>query len=119
MVIMCSSAYERKYTKYQIILEYLNGDKETINYNDNRMETYKGALEIYRETKEQYKDSCVTIKFAGITENGDIEVLWEKAIINQEMLQEYNKAKETKENNIPQILEVIRLQNVLHQEKKQ
>lgn len=102
---MCQGKYERKYTQYQIILEYLNGDKETINYNDNRMNTYKGALEIYRETKAEYKDSCVTIKFAGVTENGDIEILFEKAIINQEMYDEYNKANEIKEQNMIDLLQ--------------
>jgi hypothetical protein len=102
---MCKTNYERKYYKYQIILEYLNGDKETIKHNDDRVKTYKGSLELYRETKEQYKDECVTIKFCGLTEDGDLEVLWEKAIINEDMIKESEKAKEIKENGMIHMLE--------------
>jgi hypothetical protein len=101
---MCKSNYERKYSKYEIVLEYLNGDKETISYNDERVKTYNGAMAIYRETKEQYKDGCVTIKFVGVTETGELKVLFEKPIINKEMLDEYEKAKEISESNMLTLL---------------
>lgn len=85
---------ERKYYKYSVIIEFLNGDKENINYEEEKSRNYSEMLELYRQTKEQYKDECVTISFCGITEDNKINVLFEKCIVNKEELKIKEEADE-------------------------
>jgi hypothetical protein len=78
--------YERKYQKYSIKIKYLNGDTENISYQNYNENDYKDMLQLYNETKEHYKNDCVTINFIGITEDGKLEILFQKKIINEKEL---------------------------------
>lgn len=77
---------ERKYHKYEVVISYLNGDKETIQYEEDKSRNYTQMLQLYRQTKEQYKDDCCTIQFVGVMDNGNINVFFEKCLASKEDL---------------------------------
>lgn len=78
---------QRKYTEYHILVKYLNNTKEEINYSTVDKSSYKEMLKLYNETKEQLKDECVTIEFCGKTEDDKLEIMFDKKIINPEIMQ--------------------------------
>jgi hypothetical protein len=104
---------ERKYNSYQVSIEYLNKDKEIINYKEKDARSYKQVLELYKETKDFYsnENTCVKINFCGITESNNINIIFTKEIINTEDLQIKQKADEFKEKSVADITNDI-LQNL-------
>ena len=53
----------RKYQKYAIRVEYLNGDQENINLMGIRTDNYNKMLSVYHGIKERYADKVKTIDF--------------------------------------------------------
>lgn len=70
----------RKYENYKLMITYLNGDTEEIEYKGINTSNYKDMLSLYREVREQYKNESVTIDFVGISENGEMKVFFTKKI---------------------------------------
>jgi len=76
-----------KYRRYKIIVNYLNGNKEEIEYINNKpvdTSSYKEMMKVYKKIKEQYTNLCVSIDFVGITEDEQLNVLFTKKMINEE-----------------------------------
>jgi hypothetical protein len=75
-----------KYQRYMIQVNYLNGNKENIEYINNKpvnTSSYKEMMKIYKEVKEQYSNLCTSIDFVGITEDEQLNVLFTKKMINE------------------------------------
>jgi hypothetical protein len=76
-----------KYQRYMIQVNYLNGNKENIEYINNKpvdTSSYKEMMKVYKEIKEQYTNLCTSIDFVGITEDEQLNVLFTKKMINEE-----------------------------------
>jgi hypothetical protein len=70
-----------KYRRYKIIVNYLNGNKEEIEYINNRpvnTSSYKDMMKVYKEVKEQYINICSSIDFIGITEDEQLNIMYSK-----------------------------------------
>ena len=96
---------ERKHLKYTLLIEYLNGDKEEINFKQQEVDntSYKEMLEIYKEYKEEYKDKCAKIHFVGINETNELNVLFTKEFKNEE----------TKQKEYASIVENTRIKDIV------
>jgi hypothetical protein len=97
---------ERKYAKFNIKITYLNGDTEDISYNKYDPTNYNDMIQLYKETKEQFKNNCVLIDFNGITSDGEIGILFRKE----------NKTEDLeikKEANIVEQMSIIEIFNYL------
>jgi len=73
-----------------IQVNYLNGNKENIEYINNRpvnTSSYKEMMKVYKEVKEQYANLCISIDFVGITEDEQLNVLFTKKMINEENIE--------------------------------
>lgn len=96
-----------KCIKYQIIITYINGDKENVSCNNIDVSNFKAMKEFYDTVKEKYKNNKTisTIGFKGITKNGDIVDIWREKEINvvsniekeQEEYIEKNKDRDVRE----------------------
>lgn len=68
----------RKYQLYLIQIDHSNGSFETIEYTKDYIKLdktcYKTMLDVYRDTKENYKNTRCVIKFLGIAEDEKIEI---------------------------------------------
>jgi hypothetical protein len=70
-----------KYRRYKIIVNYLNGNKEEIEYINNKpvdTSSYKEMMKVYKEVKEQYISMCTSIDFIGITEDEQLNIMYSK-----------------------------------------
>ena len=74
---MCKN---RKYQKYAIQVEYLSGDKETINLAGIRTDLYSKMLDVYRSVKVRYEDKAKTISFCGVGNTGELNILFTKEV---------------------------------------
>lgn len=81
---MCKSNYKPKYQSYSIKITYLNGDTEDINYKGINTSNYKDMLKLYKDVKEQYKKESVTINFLGKTADGQLNIMFQKKIVNKD-----------------------------------
>lgn len=72
----------KKYQEFKIKITYLNGDSEEINYNKQDKSKYRDMLELYKQTKEKFKDECVIIDFLGVEGDGELGILFQKKIVN-------------------------------------
>lgn len=70
----------RKYTSYKVNVEFLNGDKEEINFQGINTISYREMLEVYKSTKEDYKNISCKIKFEGISDSGELNIIFSKTI---------------------------------------
>lgn len=70
-----------KYQRYMIQVNYLNGNKENIEYINNKpvdTSSYKEMMKVYKETKEKYINLCTSIDFIGITEDEQLNIIFSK-----------------------------------------
>jgi len=70
----------RKYEKYSIMVEYLNGEKENINLLGINTGSFKNILSVYHRIKKTYAEKVKTIDFVGVSSDGSIQVMWTKEI---------------------------------------
>lgn len=102
---------ERKYAKFNIKITYLNGDTENISYNKYDPTNYKDMIQLYKETKEQFKNNCVLIDFNGITQDGEIGILFRKENKTEDL--EIKKEADTVEQM--SIIEILKnLENIIN-----
>ncbi|MBN3376346.1 hypothetical protein CF087_21150 [Clostridium botulinum] len=80
---MCKE-YKRKYQEYLITITYLNGDKENLKYKGINTSNYNDMLNLYRDIKEQYKNESVIIDFIGKSADGQMDIMWQKEIVNKD-----------------------------------
>lgn len=103
----------RKYQKYAIRVEYLNGDQENINLMGIRTDNYNKMLSVYHGVKERYSDKVKVIDFCGVCEDGTIGIMFRKEI-------KHKGKDELKENaseiasRISKDLETIKNKNFYH-----
>lgn len=74
---------KEKCIKYQIILTYVNGDKEEVNCNNVDVNNFKAMRDFYNtgvKAKYENNKTIATIGFKGITQSGKIKNLWDKEI---------------------------------------
>lgn len=74
---------KEKCIKYQIILTYINGDKEEVNCNNVDVNNFKAMRDFYNtDVKAKYENNktIATIGFKGITQSGKVKNLWDKEI---------------------------------------
>lgn len=71
-------AYKRKYQQYKIIVVKQNGQKEITDVSKYDVETdsYKDMLQTYKDIKEEYKDVPVEISFCGVSDNGQLGIIF-------------------------------------------
>lgn len=72
----------RKYDEYRIKITYMNG-VENITYKSNVDKSdYKEMLKAYKETKTElsHDKNVAAIDFVGVSENGEIGVMWTKEV---------------------------------------
>ena len=70
-----------KYCRYKVLVNYLNGNKEEIEYINNKpvnTSSYKEMMKVYKEVKEQYISLCTSIDFIGITEDEQLNIIFSK-----------------------------------------
>lgn len=70
----------RKYEKYSIVVEYLNGDKEEINMVGIRTDDYRNMLNRYHSIKDRYSNKCKTISFCGVGQDNSLTVMFTKEV---------------------------------------
>lgn len=76
---------DRKYREYLIVVEYPNGDKEYIDYIDEKeinTTSYTEMLEVYRSTKQQYEIINCTVAFMGRSSDDDFVEIFSKSFNN-------------------------------------
>lgn len=72
----------RKYSKYEIKVTYTNGDIENIKLSGIDNGSYTAMLDMYKQIKERYKDTECNIDFVGVSDNGEMGILFTKEIKN-------------------------------------
>jgi hypothetical protein len=109
-----------KYRRYKILVTYLNGNKEEIEYINNKpinTSDYKEMMKVYREVKEQYINLCTTIDFIGVTTDEQLNIIFSKQMTQEENTEDsfelieqlneiVNKIKE-KANKVQDLLSLI------------
>lgn len=98
----------RKYQKYAIRVEYLNGDQENINLMGIRTDNYNKMLSVYHGIKERYADKVKTIDFCGVCEDGTMGVMWKKEIKQETGRTELNEDVVTVCNRIANDLRLVK-----------
>lgn len=102
-----------KYRRYKIIVNYLNGNKEEIEYINNKpidTSNYKEMMKVYKEVKEQYINLCTSIDFFGITEDEQLTIIFSKQ----------NKTDEVNSENSFELIEKLNdIVNKLKQKSKE
>jgi hypothetical protein len=102
-----------KYRRYKIIVNYLNGNKEEIEYINNRpvnTSSYKEMMKVYKEVKEQYISLCTSIDFVGITEDEQLNIMYSK---------KNKQDKDNSENSFELIEQLNDIVNKLKQKSKE
>jgi hypothetical protein len=70
----------KKYQKYKINVQYLNGDIEDINMAGINTSSYSKMLEVYHRIKNTYADKVKIINFIGIDQEGNMHIKFTKEI---------------------------------------
>lgn len=70
----------RKYQKYKINVQYLNGDIEEINLAGINTSSYSKMLEVYHRVKNTYADKVKIINFIGVDQQGNMYIKFTKEI---------------------------------------
>ena len=76
-----------KYCRYKVLVNYLNGNKEEIEYINSKpvnTSSYKEMMKIYREVKEQYINQCESVNFIGVTEDEKLTVIYSKKMTQED-----------------------------------
>lgn len=70
----------RKYQKYKINVQYLNGATEDINMAGINTESFSNMLQVYHRIKNTYADKVKIINFIGVDESGNMHIKFTKEI---------------------------------------
>lgn len=70
----------KKYQEYKIVVTYINGDKEEINYKGINTSNYKDMIKLYSDIKDEYSDKSATIEFIGVDNLGELKIFWSKKV---------------------------------------
>lgn len=114
-----------KCIKYQIIITYINGDEEEVQYKEGiNQSSYTQMREFYKnEIKEQYKDdkNVITIEFVGVTEDKELKILWTKEInkiVKDDIVEMLGKDPRCLINKAKLIMETLKEQNKYFHDKR-
>lgn len=109
----------KKYQEFKIKITYLNGDSEEINYNKQDKSKYRDMLELYKQTKEKFKDECVIIDFLGVEGDGELGILFQKKITNDKEFKEKKEADAVSQMSVEDIFAKMELMvNILDSKVK-
>ena len=75
----------KNYVEYQVIVKHLNEDREIVEQGDYNNKSFRDMRKLYKETKDQFKNECVTIEFVGITEDGQNNLFFSKDFLNEDL----------------------------------
>jgi predicted FMN-binding regulatory protein PaiB len=73
----------KKYQKYKISVQYLNGDIEDVNMSGINTSSFSKMLEVYHRIKNTYADKVKIINFIGIDQEGNLHIKFTKKIKQQ------------------------------------
>jgi hypothetical protein len=85
---------KRKYEKYKINVQYLNGDTEDINLAGINTSNYSKMLQVYHRIKNTYAEKVKMINFVGVGQDGSMNIMFTKEIKPQgreELKQDINE----------------------------
>lgn len=101
--------YKRKYQNYRIIVSKENGQKEITDMKKYDVDTdsYKDMLNAYNEVKEEYKNQNVVIEFCGLSDNGQLDVMWSTEGFKKEPIENVENRKNKSTEEIVKDLEDI------------
>lgn len=71
----------RKYEKYSVKVTFLDSSIEEIQYQGVNTSNYKEMLKLYNDVKNQYIEKARLIEFLGVSENGQLTVMFKKPIV--------------------------------------
>jgi hypothetical protein len=71
----------RKYEKYSVKVTFLDNSIEEIQYQGVNTSKYKEMLKVYNDVKNQYMEKARLIEFLGVSEDGQLTVMFKKPII--------------------------------------
>lgn len=74
---------ERKFSMYNVVVEFADGSREVIKYKEFDKTSYKDMMSMYKRVKEEYKDKNCNIKFVGVNKSGEMGVLFTKENIKE------------------------------------
>lgn len=105
----------RKYENYKIKITYLNGDTEELNYKGINTNSYKEMLKLYKDVKEQHKEESVVIDFLGITNTGELGILFTKEVKGKDYLdkQELEMTEEEILKDIQRKMKLLKEKSIL------
>jgi hypothetical protein len=102
-------AYKRKYQQYKVIVTNGEGVTETTNIHnvDYDTDSYKDMLQAYNLIKAEYKENQnVEISFCGISDNGQIDILFKREGKKQEVKD--NKNTEELIMDLNEIIDILK-----------
>lgn len=74
---------ERKFSMFNVVVEFADGSKEVVKYKEFDKTSYKDMMTMYKRVKEEYKDKNCNIKFVGVNKSGEMGVLFTKENIKE------------------------------------
>jgi hypothetical protein len=75
--------YQKKYERYSVVVQYLNGSEEKIKMAGINTSDYNVVLNKYHKVKASYADRAKLVKFIGVNKNGKAETMFGKEIKRQ------------------------------------
>jgi hypothetical protein len=97
----------KKYEKYKINVQYLNGDTEDINMAGINTNDYTRMLKVYHRIKNTYAEKVKVINFVGVGQDGSMSIMFKKEI-KQQGREELTKDISDIMNNISEQLQLIK-----------
>jgi len=70
----------KKYEKYKITVQYLNGDIEDVNLMGINTSSHSKMLAVYHRIKNTYSEKVNKIDFVGVGQDGSIKIMFTKEI---------------------------------------
>lgn len=75
----------KRYVEYKVVIEYLNGDEKMVESESVDSSSYKEMLGLYKVSKKQAKDDCISIKFIGVANDNEEKIFFEKQLITEDL----------------------------------
>ncbi|MBN1074736.1 hypothetical protein DVV91_10315 [Clostridium botulinum] len=104
----------KKYEKYQIVVQYYNGDTENINLAGINTSNYNNMINVYHNVKKKYYEGVKAIDFVGIGKDGSLGILFRKENKNKTGRDDLKENVEDIMNRISKDMLLIKEKNFYH-----
>ncbi|MBZ9693329.1 hypothetical protein [Clostridium sp. M14] len=104
----------KKYQKYQITVQYYNGDTENINLAGINTSNYNNMISVYHNVKKKYYEGVKAIDFVGIGKDGLLGILFRKENKNTTGRDDLKENVEDIMNRISKDMFLIKEKNFYH-----